>query len=1475
MWSMSSSTLCRAQHASSTRFDLYAMMMETPGHGEWSSGNSPPSLSVSTPGTRYTRRCKATAKKTIFATVTSESRPKSHQSHAIAGDARALHAWSNDAKPMQQERLRSPTTALPRSSPPTRHRPASLSLINTNGCTAISTSELKQRICDTRINGIAAIIQVPTDNREPTPPTPTTPPAVFAMGNAHSTHLTDHSADDKSMRSVVHVRRSSKPISRKSSFNVFKRIDSRSPLPRDVTASVMSILHRDGPSKDDGVPDSDGPVSVPTDPFFDQPEDCEGQYPRSPKVNSASTITMTESRAHLPLSASTTIRDFRSAETSEDDPLAGTPQINEPDAIRDDVDILSAISPTIPAPSPLPEDSPHKYGLRDEIDTPEVPDVQENIELPKARRKSSGPELFNEAKNLRSASSFLNGLSTARRRAESAAATHNAESTDGSWERVTGSSNGTSRPPSTRPPSRPSMAHQDSAGRRKGHNFKSSGFAYTRPLTLNQIKCYRGHNRLLLSRNKHAPLVRASDVQILAWWKKSRFGTQQRQQREFGGIGQAHVGIHLTGLPQIRAAWRRDCTRFWMKSIVYGVYPLQLAERRLNVYINIKMASLIPAVGTILVSNKMFLKVRYLNVLRVRRTEYESLGRGQAATSPSSIDLRIRVYATDTAGDVDLLICASAIEHQVHCQCVPYRLSALSRTGSIGAFIPEKERLRSRPQSGMDPSTSSSPTTPTRGRRRGTSVSSVAQSVVSTTERVLESDLPTGFIAATAQATSSIPTVGQIRRGSIRQRNAVHSEGRERSSIRRPARGSRGSGDAEVIHEGGLVPFPPLEEERTRISTHSYEQVHSEPLYKNEGKEIVERLSTHQSVPSPMGPIQNTSSVQRVYKSEYVPQPKLPWATTTLNAIRAFFKWFLTPFGFLVTIYGLNVVAWGGMLFLLLCNASPAMCHVRRNGVWLHDCNDIDSPRRIWIEIDSQILNALFCVTGFGLAPWRFRDLYYLMRYRFTSERKHGLDKKLFWIRKLAGHHRNWFRLPGSDTIDQVTPNVYLRSVSKKCKVDTEAISDVRIPIPTARAPDYPLSGVRAPPTKLWKVDWFVWCQVWNTFFQICLHDRPSWSTGLFVALACGIAGAGGFMSFKEGRLVRRVEGMVPSLAAQDAVGVDQDARVAASALQHARREQASVHHLEAKVKQDIVLNGKAKAHRAWLDLHKKDEGNEESLANDIQSFERLFHDLQQHRMATKRQAPDDHGVRPKRPRYNINPNKPANLSGKSFKKAHPVNELKSQVRSLRRLLERDLPANVRVEKERALQTVIKELEDAEKAKKKSEIIGRWHKVRFFDRQKAERRLKKARKALEDAAEADAELQKQMEDCEVDVNYAMYYPLEVDYVPLFPSKRKKDGGETENAEAADKAAARMGDQAMWEIVKKCMAEGTLQDLREGRLRAIREEADLEESASGSHAERIPEKKGRKDGRWKKSLKKDSGEDDNSEDETGRAFFGDD
>ncbi|KAM0213366.1 hypothetical protein ACHAQD_009315 [Fusarium lateritium] len=240
--------------------------------------------------------------------------------------------------------------------------------------------------------------------------------------------------------------------------------------------------------------------------------------------------------------------------------------------------------------------------------------------------------------------------------------------------------------------------------------------------------------------------------------------------------------------------------------------------------------------------------------------------------------------------------------------------------------------------------------------------------------------------------------------------------------------------------------------------------------------------------------------------------PKHSTGQSTKLGLIAAWNYVRTPTGFLVTLYGLNVVAWGGMLFLLLCNASPAMC--------VPTCNDINSPRRKWIEWDSQILNALFCVTGFGLAPWRFRDLYYLLQYR--------LQKREVALRRLAGIHRGWFRLPGSDQLD---PQIGPHNISST----PELSSSLACPFPEDKIPDAPLTGVRAPSTPTKKLDIVIWLMVWNTFLQCVLsgfmwglnrYDRPSWSTGLFVALACIVAAIGGIVMFIEGKKVKGIEGV-------------------------------------------------------------------------------------------------------------------------------------------------------------------------------------------------------------------------------------------------------------------------------------------------------------------------------------------------------------
>ncbi|KAI5863191.1 hypothetical protein GGS23DRAFT_568648 [Durotheca rogersii] len=252
------------------------------------------------------------------------------------------------------------------------------------------------------------------------------------------------------------------------------------------------------------------------------------------------------------------------------------------------------------------------------------------------------------------------------------------------------------------------------------------------------------------------------------------------------------------------------------------------------------------------------------------------------------------------------------------------------------------------------------------------------------------------------------------------------------------------------------------------------------------------------------------------YPNGYHFPPKYPIKEKVQMGLVAFWEFYNTGFGFFLVIYSLNIIAWGGMLFLLLCNAAPAMCWV--DGIF--DCDHIDSPRRIWIETTSQILNGLFCVTGFGLAPWRFRDWYFLLAYRLRRDQKA--------LRTLAGVHRGWLRLAGSDQLPVHLGPKNIEETNISYHVDA-------VPYPLSAISDPPPTGVRAPPTTLWKLDFVVYFNVANTFLQCVLsgfmwglnrYDRPSWSTGLFVCLAC-IAGAiAGIMTGVEGKRVKAIEGV-------------------------------------------------------------------------------------------------------------------------------------------------------------------------------------------------------------------------------------------------------------------------------------------------------------------------------------------------------------
>jgi len=108
------------------------------------------------------------------------------------------------------------------------------------------------------------------------------------------------------------------------------------------------------------------------------------------------------------------------------------------------------------------------------------------------------------------------------------------------------------------------------------------------------------------------------------------------------------------------------------------------------------------------------------------------------------------------------------------------------------------------------------------------------------------------------------------------------------------------------------------------------------------------------------------------------------------------------------------------------------------------------------------------------------------------------------------------------------------------------------------------------------------------------------------------------------------------------------------------------------------------------------------------------------------------------------------------------------------------------------------------------------------DRQKGTRilkRLKKELSALDDDSKK-AELQQRIHNAEIDVNYAIYYPLMKPYSSLYPKSKSNKSSNSEEAEDTGEDSKNnadvdgpKGDVNMWKAVEQAMEEGTLEKLR--------------------------------------------------------------
>lgn len=340
-------------------------------------------------------------------------------------------------------------STLPCASPPTemevsacepcsfisrRRRPYDLQLEGSRGATSLSTADLRSLIHSTKSSdriSHTSRIQVIHHESPPSPeafkgrkkyrqaPIYGTTVTVHlspapeqqrhqAMGNQqshHGTHESFHtlggaqySSSEETESSVDSVigysrPRPNKSASRLASIGMLKKKTTKDAshrftatvieVPRAVTAPNFDLVEDDPPEvKQDGQPEQAShrarhgrTVSEPSPAFL--------SHPGSPD-------TITEESAARPLSAGTTIagHSITCATSDSSDYLesgAGTSRI-------------AALSPTIPTPSPIPEDSPHQYGLKDFTDTPSP---QPAADETKAKRRSNGVDMFNVSINIK------------------------------------------------------------------------------------------------------------------------------------------------------------------------------------------------------------------------------------------------------------------------------------------------------------------------------------------------------------------------------------------------------------------------------------------------------------------------------------------------------------------------------------------------------------------------------------------------------------------------------------------------------------------------------------------------------------------------------------------------------------------------------------------------------------------------------------------------------------------------------------------------------------------------------------------------------------------------------------------------------------------------------------------------------------------------------------------------------------------
>ncbi|KAF7980126.1 hypothetical protein HWV62_39553 [Athelia sp. TMB] len=159
------------------------------------------------------------------------------------------------------------------------------------------------------------------------------------------------------------------------------------------------------------------------------------------------------------------------------------------------------------------------------------------------------------------------------------------------------------------------------------------------------------------------------------------------------------------------------------------------------------------------------------------------------------------------------------------------------------------------------------------------------------------------------------------------------------------------------------------------------------------------------------------------------------------------------------------------------------------------------------------------------------------------------------------------------------------------------------------------------------------------------------------------------------------------------------------------------------------------------------------------------------------------------------------------------VQKLKASLRQTKRLLAKDkLAADVRVETERRMKALEADIAQAESSRKERVMSVRYHKVKFFERQKVVRKISQTTKALSAddlSSKKKGKIDATLLELRVDLNYILHYPKANKYISLFPPEARQESSAAPSASTSDagKTEAKREEIRTW--IRQRMQAGEL------------------------------------------------------------------